>query len=68
MVKLAKQVCRETNLKFASVDIIETTNGDLLVLEANSGVMIDKYVSLNPEEYIIAKEIYACAIEKLFNN
>ena len=68
LVNLAKQVCRETNLKFASVDIIETTNGDLLVLEANSGVTIDKYVSLNPDEYITAKEIYAIAIEKLFNN
>lgn len=68
LINLAKQVCRETNLKFASVDIIETTNGDLLVLEANSGVTIDKYVSLNPDEYITAKEIYASAIEKLFNN
>ena len=68
LVNLAKQVCRETNLKFASVDIIETINGDLLVLEANSGVTIDKYVSLNPNEYITAKEIYASAIEKLFNN
>lgn len=68
LINLAKQVCRETNLKFASIDIIETTNNDLLVLEANSGVMIEKYVSLNPDEYITAKEIYASAIEKLFNN
>ena len=68
LTKIAKQVCRETNLKFASVDIIETTNNDLLVLEANSGVMIEKYVDLNPDEYITAKEIYAVAIEKLFNN
>ena len=68
LINLAKQVCRETNLKFASVDIIETTNNDLLVLEANSGVTIDKYVCLNPDEYITAKEIYAVAIEKLFNN
>lgn len=68
LTKIAKQVCRETNLKFASFDIIETTNNDLLVLEANSGVTIDKYVCLNPDEYITAKEIYAVAIEKLFNN
>ena len=68
LTKIAKQVCRETNLKFANVDIIETTNNDLLVLEANSGVMIEKYVDLNPDEYITAKEIYAVAIEKLFNN
>ena len=68
LINLAKQVCRETNLKFANVDIIETTNNDLLVLEVNSGVTINKYVSLNPDEYKTVKEIYTCAIEKLFNN
>ena len=68
LINLAKKVCRETNLKFASVDIIETTNNDLLILEANSGVTIEKYVSLNPDEYKTAKEIYKVAIEKLFNN
>ena len=68
LTNIAKQVCKVTNLKFASVDIIETRNNDLLVLEANSGVMIDKYISLNPDEYITVKEIYTAAIEKLFND
>ena len=68
LINLAKQVCRETNLKFASVDIIETTNNDLLVLEANSGVTIEKYIVQNPTEYEIAKDIYRNAIKKLFNN
>ena len=68
LIKLAKQVCNEINLKFGSVDIIETTNNDLLVLEVNSGVMIENYIRQNPNEYVTAKNIYRSAIEKLFNN
>lgn len=68
LIKLAKQVCDEINLKFGSVDIIQTTNNDFLVLEVNSGVMIENYIRLNPNEYEIAKNIYRSAIEKLFNN
>ena len=68
LIKLAKQVCDEINLKFGSIDIIETTNNDLLVLEVNSGVMIENYIRQNPNEYVTAKNIYRSAIEKLFNN
>lgn len=66
LVKLAKQVCDEINLKFGSIDIIQTTNNDLLVLEANSGVMLENYIRLNPNEYVTAKNIYRNAIEDLF--
>ena len=68
LINIAKQVCRETNLRFASVDIIETTNSDLLVLEANSGVTIENYIKQNPNEYETVKNIYKSAIEKMFNN
>ena len=68
LIKLAKQVCDEINLKFGSVDIIQTANNDLFVLEVNSGVMIENYIKLNPDEYVTAKNIYRHAIEKLFND
>ena len=58
LIKIAKQVCKEINLKFGSIDIIETTNNELLVLEVNSGVMLENYIRLNPNEYIYAKDIY----------
>lgn len=35
LIKIAKQVCKEINLKFGSVDIIETTNNELFALEIN---------------------------------
>lgn len=66
LIKIAKQVYQEINLRFGSIDIIETTNHELLVLEANSGVMLENYIQLNPSEYMLAKSIYKEAIEKLF--
>ena len=68
LIKIAKQVCKEINLKFGSIDIIETTNNELLVLEVNSGVMLENYISLNPNEYIYAKDIYRNAIKNLFKD
>ena len=66
LIKIAKQVCDEINLKFGSIDIVQTTNNDLYVLEVNSGVMLENYIRLNPDEYITAKNIYKNAIENLF--
>ena len=66
LIKIAKQVCDEINLKFGSIDIVQTTNNDLFVLEVNSGVMLENYIRLNPNEYITAKNIYKNAIENLF--
>ena len=63
---LAKKVFEEINIKFGSIDIIQTTEDELLVLEVNSGVMFENYIVQNPEEYETAKNIYKMAIEKLF--
>ena len=68
LIKIAKQVCKEINLKFGSIDIIETTNNELLVLEVNSGVMLENYIRLNPNEYIYGKDIYRNAIKNLFKD
>lgn len=47
---------------------IETTNNELLVLEVNSGVMLENYIRLNPNEYVYAKDIYRNAIKNLFKD
>lgn len=66
IINLARSVCEEINLRFGSVDIIQTTNDDLLVLEVNSEVMMDNYIRLMPDGYITAKRVYKKAIEKSF--
>lgn len=66
IIKLARKVCGEINLRFGSIDIIQTTDDKLYVLEVNSGVMMDNYIRLMPDGYITAKRVYKNAIEKLF--
>ena len=63
---LAKNICKKIDFRFGSIDIIETINNELLVLELNSGVMLENYLRLNPDEYEAVKDIYKCAINKMF--
>ena len=65
LINIAKKVCKETTLRFGSVDIINTNN-ELLVLEVNSGVMFDNFIKQHDNGYNIAKSIYKEAIIKMF--
>lgn len=65
--KLAINIAKRINLKFGSIDIIETTDNKILVLEINSGVMIDNYINIHKDGYNIAKDIYKNAINSMFN-
>lgn len=64
---LALEVTKRTNIIFASVDIIETTDNKTLVLEVNSGVTISKVQKFIPDGYNIAKKIFKEAILKMFD-
>lgn len=66
IINIAKKVCKEINLKFGSVDIIQTTDNELYVLEVNSGLMMNNYINLMPDGYMTAKSIYKKAIERMF--
>jgi glutathione synthase/RimK-type ligase-like ATP-grasp enzyme len=63
--ELALACAQELNIKFASIDIIET-KGQLLILEVNAGVMMEHFTQLAPEGYAIAKKIYAKAVDLMF--
>ncbi len=63
---LAKKVADKLDLNFVSVDIIELVTGELLVLEVNSGVMMENFVELMPDGKEIAKEIYSEVIDEIF--
>jgi len=54
------------DLRFASVDIIELASGEILILEINSGVMIDKYAKYMKNGEEICKKIYSKAIDLMF--
>ena len=65
LLRIAKKIIKKLNIQFASIDIIDVGH-ELLVLEANSGVMMDNYRHLQKNGYLISKKIYQEAIISLF--
>lgn len=66
ITSLALKTFKTLNLSFASVDIVELVTGEIMILEINSGVMIDKYAHYMPDGKEICKKIYSKAINKMF--
>ena len=64
---IAIEVSKSLNITFASIDIIHTKDNKLLVLEANSGIMMDNYIILSKDGYNDAYNLYKDAIKKMFN-
>ena len=64
LVQLAKKAASAVNGRFVSVDIIEQKN-TLMVLEINSGIMMEAFAQQDPSFYILTKEIYRDAIRSL---
>ncbi len=63
LCELAIAAVKVLGIRFCSVDIIETDDGKLSVLEVNSGVMMDTLLSFTDSRYRkIAKSIYTDAI------
>lgn len=63
---LALHVAEILNLKFASIDIVELETGEFLVLEANSGVMMENFMHFFKDGEKIVYSIYEKAIEAMF--
>ncbi|MEM6687771.1 MAG: hypothetical protein AAF617_18485 [Bacteroidota bacterium] len=63
--QLGIQAANAINIRFCSVDIIETTLGEFYVLEINSGVMIEHFLNSNPQEYQRIKAIYEKAVLRM---
>ena len=67
IMDIATLVTRKLDISFASVDIIYTKDNKLLVLEANSGVMMDNYIKQCNNGYTNAYNVYKEAIKVMFN-
>ena len=65
LLKIAMDVSKKLSINFVSVDIIDTTEG-LMVLEINSGVATGHYRKLKEDGPAIAKKMYEKAILKMF--
>lgn len=62
LIDLARKCISALNTGFVSIDIIEVDN-TLIVLEINSGVMIEKFSEFSAENYNLAKEAIRKAIK-----
>ncbi len=62
---LAEQIASRFDIQFASIDLIETEEFGIEVLEINSGVMMDFYASIGKKQYEMTKKIYREALEKM---
>ena len=57
---------KTVGINFATVDIALTSKNELTVVEINGNVCMNKFAELIPKGYEISKEIYAKAIDKMF--
>ena len=65
LISISKEVIKLTDLTFGSIDIIKTIDNELLIMEANSGVMMNNYL-LQTNDYDLVKDIYHEAIISMF--
>lgn len=63
---VALKAGKALNITFASVDVALTAKKEILVMEVNGSVCMNKFVELIPGGYEIAKQIYSEAIDKMF--
>ena len=58
--------CKCNRFKFFSIDIVELTNNEYMVMEINSGVMMENLIKLEKNGVEIAKDIYGEAVKLMF--
>lgn len=65
LTELSVRAASALKIKFASVDIIETSE-KLMILEINSGIMMENFARSGTDQYEAAKKIYSEAIKSYF--
>ena len=62
---IVNKILEKLDIKMASIDIVEV-NGKFMVLEINSGIMMDNFIMLDSNGKCIAKDLYTKAIFEMF--
>lgn len=66
IAQIALKTGKALNIDFATIDIAVTDQKDILVMEVNSSVCMNKFAEIVPGGYEIVKDIYKKAIDKMF--
>lgn len=64
-VALAKKTAKALQVRFGSFDVIRTAEG-MMILEVNTGVMMENLAGMGEEYYQLVKSVYTEAVEKSF--
>ena len=67
LMELVKRIVEAINVKFVSIDMVKLSNNQYMVMEINSGVMMENLIKLQKDGPEVAKELYGEAIELMFN-
>ncbi len=65
--EFGNRISKKLDLSFCSVDVIEDMDGNLSIMELNSGVMMINYARYTKAGRKKAKEIYRQAIQEMFS-
>lgn len=68
IIELAIKAGKSIGIRFASVDVVlENETDELMIMEINGSVCMNKFSETVENGYEIAKEIYSKALDKMFN-
>ena len=66
IISLSQDVIKKLDLSFVSVDIVHTVDNKLLIMEANSGIMMDNFIRFNYDKQRDVYNLYCDAIKTMF--
>lgn len=67
LMSLIKRIVEVIDVKFVSIDIVRLANNQYMVMEINSGVMMENLIKLQENGMQIAKNFYGEAINMMFS-
>ncbi|MBR2240688.1 MAG: hypothetical protein IJ890_04865 [Clostridia bacterium] len=67
LLDLVNKIVKAIEVKFVSIDIVKLSNNQYMVMEINSGVMMENLIKLDENGKQIAKDIYMEAINMMFD-
>lgn len=67
LIEIVKKIVEVIGVKFVSIDIVKLTNNQYMVMEINSGVMMENLIKLQENGEQITKDLYGEAIDLMFN-
>ena len=68
LMNIVRKIVEVIGVKFVSIDIVKLTDNQYMVMEINSGVMMENLFKLKENGEEIAKELYREAIDLMFED